>query len=83
MQNVTMSDDPAIDSEHLLKKRYSESVPNCHESSIMTNLIYDASPFLFPCTIEYSLICAVILYEMWVCLTRISTRDQYFRFVNK
>ena len=25
----------------------------------------NASPFLFPCTIEYSLICAVILYEMW------------------
>lgn len=25
----------------------------------------DASPFLFPCTIEYSLICAAILYVMW------------------
>jgi hypothetical protein len=28
-------------------------------------LVQNASPFLFPCTIEYSLICAVILYEMW------------------
>lgn len=28
-------------------------------------MVQNASPFLFPCTIEYSLICAVILYEMW------------------
>jgi Otopetrin len=28
-------------------------------------LVQDASPFLFPCTIEYSLICAAILYVMW------------------
>lgn len=32
---------------------------------IMGNLVQNASPFLFPCTIEYSLISAVILYEMW------------------
>lgn len=30
----------------------------------------DASPFLFPCTIEYSLICAAILYVMWRNLNR-------------
>lgn len=29
------------------------------------SLVQDASPFLFPCTIEYSLICAAILYVMW------------------
>lgn len=34
-------------------------------SLIMGNLVHNAAPFLFPCTIEYSLICAVILYEMW------------------
>lgn len=38
---------------------------NCSESTIMSTLMQNASPFLFPCTIEYSLICAVILYEMW------------------
>lgn len=27
--------------------------------------VQTAAPFLFPCTIEYSLICAVILFEMW------------------
>lgn len=31
----------------------------------MGTLVQNASPFLFPCTIEYSLICAVILFEMW------------------
>lgn len=31
----------------------------------MGSLVTNASPFLFPCKIEYSLICAVILYEMW------------------
>ncbi|XP_048511029.1 proton channel OtopLc-like isoform X2 [Athalia rosae] len=38
-----------------------------HESKrgILASLLADASPFLFPCTIEFSLICAVILFEMW------------------
>lgn len=31
----------------------------------MGTLVQNSSPFLFPCTIEYSLICAVIVYEMW------------------
>lgn len=38
---------------------------HCHEGRVMGSLVAKASPFLFPCTIEYSLICAVILYEMW------------------
>ncbi|CAK1578283.1 unnamed protein product [Parnassius mnemosyne] len=37
----------------------------CRRANIMGALLRNASPFLFPCTIEYSLICAVILYEMW------------------
>lgn len=37
----------------------------CRRSNIMGALLQNASPFLFPCTIEYSLICAVILFEMW------------------
>ncbi|XP_078041961.1 proton channel OtopLc isoform X2 [Augochlora pura] len=35
------------------------------EAGILKSLLRDASPFLFPCTIEFSLICAVILFEMW------------------
>ncbi|XP_059060061.1 proton channel OtopLc-like [Achroia grisella] len=38
---------------------------HCRRANIMGALLQNASPFLFPCTIEYSLICAVILYEMW------------------
>lgn len=37
----------------------------CRRTNIMGKLVQNSSPFLFPCTIEYSLICAVILYEMW------------------
>lgn len=37
----------------------------CRRTNIMGTLVQNASPFLFPCTIEYSLICAVILFEMW------------------
>nr|XP_023024623.1 otopetrin-2-like isoform X1 [Leptinotarsa decemlineata] len=33
--------------------------------NVMGSLVTNSSPFLFPCTIEYSLICAVILFEMW------------------
>lgn len=52
--------------QHIVTKRHSDiDASNCSESTIMSNLIQNASPFLFPCTIEYSLICAVIVYEMW------------------
>lgn len=42
----------------------------CRRSNILGTLVQDASPFLFPCTIEYSLICAAILYVMWRNLSR-------------
>jgi hypothetical protein len=41
------------------------SMYECRRSDIMGALVQNASPFLFPCTIEYSLICAAILYVMW------------------
>lgn len=44
----------------------------CRRTNIMGTLVQNASPFLFPCTIEYSLICAVILFEMWKqCTTHV------------
>lgn len=43
----------------------SQHYQDCQRTNIMGSLVQNASPFLFPCTIEYSLICAVILYEMW------------------
>uniref|UniRef100_A0A182XY96 Uncharacterized protein n=1 Tax=Anopheles stephensi TaxID=30069 RepID=A0A182XY96_ANOST len=42
----------------------------CRRSNIIGTLVQDASPFLFPCTIEYSLICAAILYVMWRSISR-------------
>ncbi|RZF48653.1 hypothetical protein LSTR_LSTR010743 [Laodelphax striatellus] len=44
----------------------------CRRTNIIGSLVQDASPFLFPCTIEYSLICAAILYVMWKNITRVS-----------
>ena len=34
-------------------------------SEVMGDLLAGSGPFLFPCTIEYSLICAAVLYMMW------------------
>uniref|UniRef100_A0A0C9RT05 Otop3_1 protein n=1 Tax=Fopius arisanus TaxID=64838 RepID=A0A0C9RT05_9HYME len=48
-----------------------ESKPNTNDG-LLRNLLRDASPFLFPCTIEFSLICAVILFEMWKRVDRLS-----------
>ncbi|XP_043190269.1 proton channel OtopLc-like isoform X3 [Amphibalanus amphitrite] len=45
----------------------------CARSDIMGNLVDSASPFLFPCTIEYSLICAATLYVMWKNLNKLNT----------
>ncbi|XP_062701021.1 proton channel OtopLc isoform X2 [Aedes albopictus] len=45
----------------------------CRRSNIIGTLVQDASPFLFPCTIEYSLICAAILYVMWRSISRPQT----------
>ena len=44
----------------------------CKRSELMGNVVQDASQFLFPCAIEYSLICAAILYVMW---KNVSMRD--------
>lgn len=58
---ASLHDTNATDVKNLAKR----SIDECHRTSIMGSLVQNASPFLFPCTIEYSLICAVILYEMW------------------
>lgn len=49
------------------------SAKYCQEGNVMGSLVTNASPFLFPCTIEYSLICAVILFEMWKKVKTTST----------
>uniref|UniRef100_A0A182IXH6 Uncharacterized protein n=1 Tax=Anopheles atroparvus TaxID=41427 RepID=A0A182IXH6_ANOAO len=49
---------------------------HCRTSNIMGSLVHNAAPFLFPCTIEYSLICALTLYELWSALNRNSDPSQ-------
>uniref|UniRef100_A0A182T756 Otopetrin n=1 Tax=Anopheles maculatus TaxID=74869 RepID=A0A182T756_9DIPT len=50
-------------------KQYLPDV-HCRTTNIMSTLVHNAAPFLFPCTIEYSLICALTLYELWCALNR-------------
>lgn len=47
---------------HLNKRTLSDE---CHRSDLLGTLTQNASPFLFPCAIEYSLICAAIMFEIW------------------
>lgn len=49
---------------------------DCQRTNIMGSLVQNSSPFLFPCTIEYSLICAVILYDMWKKVSSMSRINQ-------
>ncbi|XP_065090975.1 proton channel OtopLc-like isoform X2 [Ochlerotatus camptorhynchus] len=56
---------------------------DCQRTNIMGTLVQNASPFLFPCTIEYSLICAVILYEMWKKVKTIAEIDRTRRTSQK
>jgi len=39
---------------------------DCLKTNIMAPLVSNASRFLFPCSVEYSLLCAVILGVMWL-----------------
>ena len=43
----------------------SSSGNDCLNSNLMSSIVENAGPFLFPCAIEYSLICAAIMYEIW------------------
>ena len=45
------------------------------DTKIMNKLLSDSAPYLFPCTIEYSLICAAILFVMW---KNIATEHEYY-----
>ncbi|KAJ8871227.1 hypothetical protein PR048_027533 [Dryococelus australis] len=43
----------------------SGSGASCWKSRVVSSVMHDAGPYLFPCTVEYSLLCAVILATMW------------------
>ena len=48
--------------QHQVERTLSDE---CQRSDLMGTLTQNVSPFLFPCAIEYSLICAAIMYEIW------------------
>ncbi|XP_052872301.1 proton channel OtopLc [Anopheles cruzii] len=64
--SLTASSVDSVEAEH----------HECQRTNIMGSLVQNVSPFLFPCTIEYSLICAVILYEMWKKVKTIAEIDR-------
>lgn len=60
------SNDSLLETHHHTKRNAPDpDTTECRRTNIMGSLVQNASPFLFPCTVEYSLICAVILFEMW------------------
>ena len=66
LSNTTGTINATVTERHLSKRAIqSTHYEECQRTNIMGSLVQNASPFLFPCTIEYSLICAVILFEMW------------------
>lgn len=64
---VSMDHPPEAHGHHIVARglKGPHHLYECRRTNIMGSLVQDASPFLFPCTIEYSLICAAILYVMW------------------
>ncbi|KAM8719518.1 hypothetical protein ACLKA7_005712 [Drosophila subpalustris] len=83
LTNLTMS---TVPTPTLTSSRISTPFPiitptaaafnGCSRTTIMGALVQQLSPFLFPCTIEYSLICAVILFEMWKTVKSIPDIDK-------
>lgn len=41
------------------------SMLECGRTDIIGSAVQDAAPYLFPCTIEFALICAAICFVMW------------------
>jgi hypothetical protein len=62
---LLISGDSLLPSQRL-HFEFQDLISLCHrKNNIMSQLLSDSGPFLFPCTIEYSLICAAVLYMMW------------------
>ncbi|XP_041359648.1 proton channel OtopLc-like [Gigantopelta aegis] len=50
---------------------------DCSGESLMRSVVEESGPYLYPCSVEYSLICAGILYIMWKNIGRKGiTQDQ-------
>lgn len=49
--------------------------PHCQGDSLMGEVVEMSSPFLYPCSILYSIICASILFVMWLNLSKKDPKD--------
>ncbi|XP_066145104.1 proton channel OtopLc [Euwallacea fornicatus] len=70
---VTSEHPPEAHGHHIVARglKGPHHLYECRRTNIIGTLVQDASPFLFPCTIEYSLICAAILYVMWRSISKL------------
>ncbi|XP_044255517.1 proton channel OtopLc-like isoform X3 [Tribolium madens] len=70
---VPMDHPPEAHGHHIVARglKGPHHLYECRRTNIIGSLVQDASPFLFPCTIEYSLICAAILYVMWKNISKL------------
>ncbi|XP_050315034.1 proton channel OtopLc-like [Anthonomus grandis grandis] len=70
---VTSEHPPEAHGHHIVARglKGPHHLYECRRTNIIGSLVQDASPFLFPCTIEYSLICAAILYVMWRSISKL------------
>lgn len=67
-QNVSFSsvDHQFIESKSFqITKSYYDHKFSCLKSKIMDKILTNLEPYLAPCSVEYSLLCAVILGLMW------------------
>lgn len=45
--------------------QWQEMMADCPRTNLLGKLMQMTSPYLFPCCIQYALICSIILYFMW------------------
>ena len=66
----------AVDDEDTIDIIHATEHQECHRNQIMHNILEKSGPFLFPCTIEFSLICAAVLFIMW---KNVKTEHEYYK----
>ncbi|RXG61140.1 hypothetical protein Avbf_12034 [Armadillidium vulgare] len=66
--NIKLADglfDSHSDFHNLVKRGIVDEPEGCRIVNLMGDMVSSSAPLLFPCTIEYSLLCASVLYVMW------------------
>lgn len=78
LPEVPMDHPPMAHGHHIIARglKGPHKLYECRRTNIIGSLVQDASPFLFPCTIEYSLICAAILYVMWRNISKLPLKAE-------